>query len=728
MQPEPALAQSHSFDFNEVTRAEEIRPLLWNEERSRADFSLGQAKRYEREEAVFLKKESYFKIGRRGKRLEMTRLNRDVVLIQDKNALTDFSILELNAKRGLGNYADVGVRIFKVDGRVLLLTQEEFITSENGIKAALPDLEIGDIIDFYSYELRTFLVKDFLLFEPDEDFLISGYPVLQYHSEFLLGEDAYMKFAPMNHAPVPRIKFEQKKGSKVVCRAIIEEEDIVPEIIEQRWAFIYRELPVIRYILAIADSDDEDLVKKLIANDVNLTIGTETSQIQKMLEGFLKEDSKIEPLTIKEFMALQVSVQEKELTTDGERVEEFYESLCHYIRSEKCWSNEDMDSWAIVRVLAAYCREEGIPSSWVYAMPAYLGSMEDILVSDDLHHLLRIELEEKPLLMDRGDIFLPLGYYPSYEEGGEAFVVPNSNVRVEEFNVDRWVIPYSLAVENGNTAILDLEILEEAMKGEIRISSKGHESTGLTRNCDGGALDCEKLASFLPSQENIIREGRRGDELYGMDELRFLVRRDPEVLMETEASSPYKALGAFSNWMIGTVDDELKGRFRQIALEEIQSVQLLSDGLDPIDKDFTYSTSITLSDVFTEVGDDRLLFIGPLIGSQVDIPESEYGRKSDIRMPCARTYTTEMNIRIPSGYSVEGMSDLEGIVDNEAGAFVSQAYMSGKVLCIRTSKTYKRAFDKAENWPLMLEFLEAAYDFSKKKVLLKKLDSLAIPE
>ena len=97
-------------------------------------------------------------------------------------------------------------------------------------------------------------------------------------------------------------------------------------------------------------------------------------------------------------------------------------------------------------------------------------------------------------------------------------------------------------------------------------------------------------------------------------------------------------------------------------------------------------------------------------------------------MPCARTYTTEMNIRIPSGYSVEGMSDLEGIVDNEAGAFVSQAYMSGKVLCIRTSKTYKRAFDKAENWPLMLEFLEAAYDFSKKKVLLKKLDSLAIPE
>ena len=129
MQPEPALAQSHSFDFNEVTRAEEIRPLLWNEERSRADFSLGQAKRYEREEAVFLKKESYFKIGRRGKRLEMTRLNRDVVLIQDKNALTDFSILELNAKRGLGNYADVGVRIFKVDGRVLLLTQEEFITS-----------------------------------------------------------------------------------------------------------------------------------------------------------------------------------------------------------------------------------------------------------------------------------------------------------------------------------------------------------------------------------------------------------------------------------------------------------------------------------------------------------------------------------------------------------------------------------------------------------------------
>jgi hypothetical protein len=54
--------------------------------------------------------------------------------------------------------------------------------------------------------------------------------------------------------------------------------------------------------------------------------------------------------------------------------------------------------------------------------------------------------------------------------------------------------------------------------------------------------------------------------------------------------------------------------------------------------------------------------------------------------------------------------------------------MSGSTLRIRTEKTYNNAFVKAEDWPLMLEFLSAAFDFSKKKVLLKKTAPAISPE
>jgi hypothetical protein len=598
---------------------------------------------------------------------------------------------------------------------------------EGGLKVALPELEIGDIIDFYSFEVREFIVKDFLLFEPDEEFLISGYPILDYHSEYLLGEGCLMKFVPMNGAPLPIISTEQKKGSKIKARAVIDEQDIVPKVIEQRWAFVYRDLPVIRFIVAIAGKDEDELTHRLISAKPNMAIGTKEEHIQAMLERFLKEDTSIEPLSIREFNDLQLRVKELEFSSDRKKVEEFYAALCHYVRSEKDWSNGEIDSWAIIRILAAYCREEGIASCWIYAMPSYLGTSRDMLISDDMHHLFRIDFDEEPLLMDRGDIFLPLGFFPTYEEGAESFVVPNSNKRTEALEVDRWTIPYSAANKNMNTAVLDLEMIDGQLKGEVRMSSKGHESSGLTRNCDGEPLSCEVLAAFLPSQENVIR-GRPGDELYNREELRYLVRRDLEPTTEMDSSNPYKALGIFSNWMIGTIDDELKGRFREVGMDDIGSAQLLTDGLDPSDKDFTYCTSIALNEVVQEIGEDRLLYIGPLIGSQVDIPEAEHNRKSDIRMPCARSYVTEMNIHVPSGYVVEGLDDLQLEVENSTGAFCSQAYMSGSTLRIRTEKTYKNAFVKADDWPLMLEFLSAAFDFSKKKVLLKKSEPAISPE
>ena len=75
---------------------------------------------------------------------------------------------------------------------------------------------------------------------------------------------------------------------------------------------------------------------------------------------------------------------------------------------------------------------------------------------------------------------------------------------------------------------------------------------------------------------------------------------------------------------------------------------------------------------------------------------------------------------IPTGYSVEGIEELNVNVDNESGAFVSTAKAEENKLLITTKKQYKKGFDRKDAWPNYVAFMEPAYKFSQAKVVLKK--------
>ena len=110
-----------------------------------------------------------------------------------------------------------------------------------------------------------------------------------------------------------------------------------------------------------------------------------------------------------------------------------------------------------------------------------------------------------------------------------------------------------------------------------------------------------------------------------------------------------------------------------------------------------------------------------LIGSQVKLEQNELEkRQTDIWLQNERTIENNITVSIPSGYSVEGLEELNASVDNESGSFTSTAKVDGDKLIISTQKIYKKIFDKKESWPNYVAFLEQAYKFSQSKVVLKK--------
>jgi hypothetical protein len=109
------------------------------------------------------------------------------------------------------------------------------------------------------------------------------------------------------------------------------------------------------------------------------------------------------------------------------------------------------------------------------------------------------------------------------------------------------------------------------------------------------------------------------------------------------------------------------------------------------------------------------------MGGQLQIRKEERTRSFDIDVRYPRKLRWQINLTIPAGYTVEGLEGLKTNVDNEAGAFISTAAVNGNTLTIDIQKIYKQKNISKDKWQLMLDFVDAAYNYSQKLILLKPI-------
>jgi len=57
---------------------------------------------------------------------------------------------------------------------------------------------------------------------------------------------------------------------------------------------------------------------------------------------------------------------------------------------------------------------------------------------------------------------------------------------------------------------------------------------------------------------------------------------------------------------------------------------------------------------------------------------------------------------------------------NKTGAFSSSAVVNGNKLIVTASRVYNNNFEKAADWPSMVDMITAASDFESKKILFEK--------
>ena len=148
---------------------------------------------------------------------------------------------------------------------------------------------------------------------------------------------------------------------------------------------------------------------------------------------------------------------------------------------------------------------------------------------------------------------------------------------------------------------------------------------------------------------------------------------------------------------------------------------LNSDGRNLRKQELIYTNRFELGEMVHKAGKNLLVSIPRLIGSQRYISQEERTREYDADMGFARELVNEISFAIPDGYKAVGLNNLTMSMENEVGAFTSTAKLEGNQLKLSVRKVYKKVIVKKDEWNKMLGFFDTAFNFSQRKVLLKKL-------
>jgi len=127
-----------------------------------------------------------------------------------------------------------------------------------------------------------------------------------------------------------------------------------------------------------------------------------------------------------------------------------------------------------------------------------------------------------------------------------------------------------------------------------------------------------------------------------------------------------------------------------------------------------------LDNLVKKAGNNYIIDAGKLTGSFLKLDAKDRKRSADIYMPVARTLKYSVSLTIPTGFKVKGAEELNAKKINKSGSFTLITTVNGNTLNISVTRVYSHNFEKAADWPSLVELIDAASNFNEQKILLEK--------
>lgn len=663
------------------------------------------------------------------------------LMINDQSALEEYSQLNFTKLQTKGrgilgkerNYTFINIRVIKPNGTVKTVNVDESAVvlkdekNEKQNKIAIPDLNIGDIIDYYvaSYYQEGTVAgggsTPLLYILGDE------YPVLNYVISLQFDSRISAEYQCINGAPDFKIASDADGGGNVMSMAVKD----IPKIKGLIWSVAARQLPIIRINYQLGNMSRRNMPDIKQGN-----VAKATRSYADMAE----EDMAFYTNASSEYAAR---------TTRGYKSErsDFKDAWKDYVKKYPKADNPDSTASIIYRLMLRddYFRHFQLNTNFNNAyfntmtlqgqidrivLFAYIMKFEfkteiDLLVTTskeeysrdnvftvrDLSVMARVN-EPKPKFFKFGDDFEIANVVPYEHQGEKAKVFPFDSrsfmglkiMSVSSKESSTITLPVSSYKENTKKDIVKASLDPSDM--QLMIIHRKASSTGQFKKDDKAALTIyEEIFSEINTSV-----GLTGNILESNKDRAKSDRLNENDLSQVLEKARVKHKEDFEN--------EIERNYGTKA-KELKQFKILNFGMTA-NTSFEFEEDFTIEGWVKKAGNNYIVDIGKLITSQITIEKDQRERTKDIYMPFAREFSYQVEFIIPEGYTADGLDKLDMKLENETGAFVSTAQQEGNKIVLNINKYYSKTFYSSDKWPLLLAFLDKAMDYNQQKLLLKK--------
>ena len=663
----------------------EIKETIWGANDSQKGI-VDIPEKWQNESAVILYKEHFFDYHKFVKKINYQRYVRKRIKLLDKAALEDFSEFTFSKRSAMAvnwwrkgvNY--VGIKIIKPDGSERELEiDKEAVETDGSHKIAISGLEIGDIIDYYIYSVEGFKLNYGFNFAPVTSIISDDYPIKKVKLQLNTENDFYLKFNSYNGAPkLQEVAIDKGTEKQYFLEAENIDKDEFPI-----WYYPLNELPHYKFQITFARKGHHKNDKfEFISPEQGVVKTTNTKE--DFLDLYKVKWRYGVVRTIKE---LERSLIERDLT-DEQKVREAYYYFRHYYltqflersvyASAKIIPNMVYGSTAYsdytlaednVNKMAIFLYRAKIPYHIIAATPRSYGTMENMLFKSDVTDFLVVELDGKTLYLP------PLGMHS--DVGEIPYGIENSDA-------------YKLLVDIDKHKIRDIE--------NHKVMPSTHEDNGTKEmshfsfNEDMDALIVSKTTKHLghskmSNQEDILMYyDFIGEDYKKFDNGTYV---DKEVKKEKDKKRINSEAAALITKIKGRQAEYIKKQTEEqydFSVED-HDFTIVNTGRYGEKQALEIEENFKITEhLIKKAGPNYLIEVGKLIGGQITLDERDKMRSNNIYMSYPRSFENDIALKIPEGYSVEGLDKLNIKIENQTGGFVSTAVVTDGALKIHTNK------------------------------------------
>jgi hypothetical protein len=688
--------QQYCWTDHAYSKEDESYPEEWN---NQSAVFLRYEKKYE---VRFVKAVAYVA----GAKMHVSYISHYRIKILDEAALEYFSEVYYSsgAHGGYNMYEDtrdkefLNIKIIKPDGKEIVVDEKEILEDEDGErKVAVPNLEVGDVLDYalYTHDLAT----SFFYGVIDEFTLNRAYPIKDFNYTVVTDENWDVQFTSGQH----KISLSEKElGVKYYEFSI--KKDEVEKINATRWNYYYQTGPYIRMYVGYSDNN---MVLRTRKGEQLHTSSLKSKDIIEQYRAYY-EKSRSAANEYAAFRGYLKRKYKKEEVPQVKVLEELYYYMRHHFTNKHyvydryygdANSFRKLSNLEFTGHIIYALRKLKIPYDIVVVVGRQSGAIEDVINKNQTDYLIRANIENSKVYFYRPHPYTRFNHFPYEIENAEGYVVEAKSQRGNQLVTKKTLLPAS-------------DYMKNISRHETKVSFK--EDDMMVLNVNSKAIHTgHQIEDYQYDVVNWMDMIWKENKLYKTKLWGHPSKDDSEDMknyMQAQEDERKTAMESIAKNHFDLEGDNTK----LIAYKNLTTANTIDE------KSLEYTFDCELSELVKKVGPNYVIKAGRLVGGQLILNEEEMEREVDVHMNFPRGFEYEIEITIPEGYEVKGLSNFANEIDNETGSLKSKATLEGNILTITFNKYYKNNYEPVENWDKMKAFLIPGGEFLTKEILLKK--------